>query len=120
MMMYYLCTPQTHADSNLLATQRLVTDLIKQGHQTYCPVLHNVGLYTRVGWRESQWQYYNEWFMEKCDLVLVAELPGWRDSQRVRQEIMAAGRLNKTIVYLDPNSPIEKRSLKHSLIRKAV
>ena len=104
----YLACPYRHNDFSVMEKRVenvniIAAKLMLQGHVVFSPISHShpiemTGLKLPQGW--EFWSKQDLPFLEWCDELYVATLPGWHISEGVRAEILAAGRLRKTIVYI--------------------
>jgi Domain of unknown function (DUF1937) len=105
----YLATPYSEYAAGLeeayKAALMIVVDFVKQGRCVYSPVVHSHPV-ARAGMMDpldhKLWMALDEPFMRAAGSLIVAMLPGWKESMGVHMEIehfIAAG---KPIVYYDP------------------
>jgi hypothetical protein len=103
----YLASPYSHPDPQVRearfeAACRATADLIRAGEAVFSPIVHGHPL-VRYGlpidW--SFWQRFDEEHLQKCDVVLVLQADGWRESEGVKAELALASAFGKRIDYLD-------------------
>jgi hypothetical protein len=110
-VMIYLASPDSHPDP-AVREQRFhaacagAVELIRAGHDVYCPVvlghpLVDYGLPTE--WKF--WERQARAFLERCDELVVLMLDGWEASVGVQAEIRIADELGKPVRYLDAVQP---------------
>lgn len=109
--LYYLATPYTkyprgmHAafeDASALAARMLVA-----GYRVYSPIAHTHPLAVHGGLNpadHSIWLPFDEAMMKAADALIVAEMPGWRDSFGIKHEIAFFNAARKPVFYLAPQS----------------
>ncbi len=107
--MIYLATPYGHPDPKVrekryLAACLMVSELMKQGHHVYSPIVHNHSIIILgglpTGW--DFWGKYDEEFLRFCSEVWVVKMEGWEDSTGVGAEIALAHSLGKPVKFIDP------------------
>ena len=105
----YLAAPYSDPSENKRNLRREVinqvtADLIKMGNVIFSPITHNAGLALIYDMpvNFSFWEEYDRLFVEKADTLVVLNLPGWKDSRGVTQEIAWAKEQTTPIVHLDP------------------
>lgn len=106
----YLACPYSDPDPRVMAERfntinRIAVALMTEGHVVFSPISHSHPIALSVpGGLPATWDFWKEQdmpFLHWADELHVAPLPGWMQSVGVRAEILAAGRANKTIKYLD-------------------
>ena len=107
--MIYLASPYTHPDpavreQRFEAACRAAAALTRAGHIVFSPVAHShpiaqYGLPTDWGY----WERTDRAFLERCDLLVVLMLDGWRESRGVAEEIGLAHGLGLPVRYLLPD-----------------
>ena len=81
----------------------LTGQLLLKGERIFSPIAHCHeaaqlnDLPTSFDW----WMDYDEGFIDKCDSVLVAMMPLWRESKGITHEIAYAKTMLKTVRYLN-------------------
>jgi len=106
---YLACpyTPVGNTESNVKEYRfeivtRITADFIKRGNLIYSPIT-----YTHPIAKVNSYIHHEEYlnldlfFLKRADILMVACLPGWEDSQGVKKEIQIAKDLGKGIIYLD-------------------
>ena len=48
------------------------------------------------------WHKYDEWFISRCDKVVVVKMWGWEQSKGVQAEIEIAHKLGIPVEYIEP------------------
>lgn len=104
----YLGTPYTNFDEGIeLAFReaaRIAAALLRAGVEVYSPIAHShpLSLYGDIDALDRDfWIKYQENFMSRCDVLIVAEMRGWKDSIGIAHEIAFFLRARKTIFQLD-------------------
>jgi len=107
----YLATPYSKfeggPDRAFEAACGLAARLISAGVHLYCPIAHSHGIAIHGGLDgldHSIWMPLDEAMMARCDVLLVARLPGWDQSEGIKQEIDFFERADKAIFDLFPDS----------------
>ena len=102
----YLACPYTHNYSDienercLLATKK-AAELMNQGYIVFSPLTHSVPIDDFF----DDFKSYDFWlaqdfpFIEWCDILYILQLPGYRKSKGVQDEIEYATKLGKEIIY---------------------
>ncbi len=83
---------------------KIMAALVKNGLKVFCPIAHTHALGLEMGnaLDSNFWTDFDNTFLEFCDGVIVAKMPGWEESSGVAQEIAEAEKAGKQITYLDP------------------
>lgn len=106
----YLACPYSDPDPEVMvdrfnAINRIALALMAEGHVVFSPISHSHPIAQAVpGGLPASWEFWKEQdmpFLHWADELHVAPFPGWNKSVGVRAEILAAGRANKPIKYLD-------------------
>lgn len=92
--MIYLASPYSHPDPEVRKQRfhevcRIAAELIQQGEVVFCPIAHSHPLEVHGG-LQGGWDFWAGQdipFMERCDVMVVACLPGWSTSEGVQAEI---------------------------------
>ncbi len=104
--MIYLASPYSHPDESMRVERfenacSAAAALMTKGQNVYSPIAHThpIACYGELpkGW--DFWEQYDRWFIERCDSVLVLQLPGWSDSRGVNAEIKMAAELGKDVRF---------------------
>jgi hypothetical protein len=104
----YLATPYSNYRAGLDEAYHdailVVVDLTKQGLCVYSPIvhLHPVARAGNIDPLDAMWMALDEPFMHAADSMIIAMLPGWKESQGVRKEIEYFQTIGKPIRYYDP------------------
>ena len=112
----YLGSPYTKYAAGLTAAYvdvaKIAARLIKSGLHIYSPIthLHPIARYGGLDPRDvTIWYPHNRQLMDRCDLLIVAQMDGWRESEGLTGEIEYFDGANKPIYDLDPESFKMKR-----------
>lgn len=104
----YIASPYSHPDPAIRegrAEQATIyaARLAKQGKFFFAPITTSHPL-TKYGAPETWdfWQRFDRVFMERCDILHVLMLDGWRESVGVQAEIKYFQDHDKPIRYVDP------------------
>ncbi len=107
--MLYLCSPYSDPDpavrqERFEAVCRAAAKLMAKGLVVFSPIAHthHIALAGNLptGW--DYWQRVDEAFLAACSRVVVLELPGWRESKGIAEELRLARVMGKDISYLKP------------------
>ena len=104
----YLSTPYTHPDPEIVdarytAALEITARFIKAGIVFFSPIVHShplVPYQMPSDW--AHWRNIDLAYLERCDALYVAKLPGWEKSVGVRAEILAAQNLGMPVLFFDP------------------
>lgn len=115
----YLATPYTlyrHGhDFAFREACRLTGELIAAGIEIFSPIVHCHAITSySVGLDPLDNQFWLARlapFMSRCDVLIVAEMDGWKDSAGIAHEISAFARAFKPVFSLDPVRLTLRRSL---------
>lgn len=105
----YLATPYSKymggdIEAAFVAACKIAADLLVAGHRVYSPIAHTHPLAVHSGLDpldHSIWLPFDEAMMDAADTLLVAQMPGWRDSFGINHEIEYFKKTGKRIEYLD-------------------
>lgn len=115
---HYLASPYSHPNPAIKqerATQviKASVDLFKRGFIVFSPIGYNCHweTYDLPGdW--SVWEEFDKAFIDRCDSVVVLNIPGWDQSVGVQAEIEHAKLTGKPVIFLTPDQ-IENNDLDH-------
>lgn len=103
----YLAGPYSHPDS-LVREQRftmlnkVAAILMAQKDIVFSPISMTHPIATEcnlpLGW--DFWEANDRAFIEWCDVLVVAKLPGWKESAGVEKEIAIAKGMGKEVAFL--------------------
>lgn len=106
--LYYLASPYSHPDPlvkelRYLLITRIAAELFNQGYALVEPIgsSHPVAKQFKLPTGYEYWQARDRSMISKCDGVIVAKLPGWRESVGVTDEIHYAKEIGKPVYYLN-------------------
>lgn len=106
----YLAAPYTHddhdvVDSRVQRINMIAGALMKKGHIVFSPISHShpIAVVSALPTDFKFWQAQNHEFIRWCDTVVVAMMPGWKDSKGILDEIEFAMSINKPVVYMEGN-----------------
>ena len=75
--------------------------MMSRGHYVFSPIAHTHPIAVSGGmdldW--TQWEYFDRWFLERCDELLVLMLPDWTLSKGVAAKMAIARELGKPVEY---------------------
>ena len=107
----YLATPYSLYEAG---TDRAFEDacavnarLAERGVTAFSPIAHShpIAIHGRLNPKDGMfWIKHDELFIERCDLLIVAQLDGWEVSEGVTFEIDAFKDAGKPIYYLNPKT----------------
>lgn len=104
----YLGTPYSKYPTGLEAAFRdaaaLAAKLLKMGIKVYSPIAHThpIAQYGQIDPLDhSIWLPFDQAIMDKAGAMLVAKMPGWRESKGIAHEIGVFAQAEKPVFYLD-------------------
>ncbi len=106
-MKIYLACPYTHDDpavreARFEAANRAAAKLMTPGHSVFSPIsmTHPIAETADLpkGW--EFWAGQDLPFLEWCDKVVVLQVPGWKESVGVQEEIRIARDMGRMIEYV--------------------
>lgn len=108
---YYFASPYSHIKASIVNArykeqQRLVAHLIKEfGLNIINPIemCHNMQKRYDLPSGYDFWMIRDRKLISISNAVIVALMPGWKESKGVTDEIAYAMSLGRAIYYLDPN-----------------
>lgn len=111
-MIWYLASPYTSPhpevrEQRYRAACRATAALIRAGAVVFSPICHSHALAEHgLPNQWSFWERFDRAYLERCDLLVVLMLDGWKTSVGVQAEIAIARQLGKPVSYLEaPGSP---------------
>ncbi len=107
--MIYLATPYSKyhrgQDEAFIAAAQIAAHLIEQGEQVFSPIVHGHPLAIYGGLAQfdaALWERINKPYLEWCDELYVATMPGWQESTGVAHEIKYFADNGLPIANVDP------------------
>lgn len=107
----YLATPYSKYEGGIeLAFRdaaRLAAQLMLAGVRVYSPIAHThpLAIYGDVDPHDHDiWLPFDETMMQRCEVLIVAQMKGWKESKVVQHEIQYFLQRKRPIFYLDPVS----------------
>jgi nucleoside 2-deoxyribosyltransferase len=94
---------------------RIAARLMENGMEVFCPIAHSHAvaehLPDALRYDHEFWMKQDLPILDKCDMLIIAQLEGWKESKGVREEFEFATKKNLPIGMLDPvafmNAPIQ-------------
>ena len=107
--MIYLATPYSHEDSTIrhlrfLTAARIAGRFMAKGEHVFCPITHThpIAIECELPKTFDYWREYDEWFLSRCDKVVVVKMHGWDQSKGVQAEIEMAAKFGIPVEYVEP------------------
>jgi hypothetical protein len=107
----YLASPYSHEDEDIRARRHrhvcvAAAQLISQGAVVFSPVAHShpIALYGNAPGDWETWKHQCLALLDRCDLMLVLMLDGWRESKGIQAEASHCLQSFKTVIYSDTAS----------------
>jgi hypothetical protein len=106
----YLASPYSHNDpatreSRFERVTEIAGKLEQEGWIVFSPITHSHPVAIRCslpkGWKF--WGEIDKVFIYHCLFVAILMLPGWKESEGIKEEIKLAKEYKKPIVYLTPD-----------------
>jgi hypothetical protein len=104
---WYLALPYSDPDTQVMTSRyikglEVVARFINHGFPVYCAVVHwrNVAVEHNLPHGYEFWKKMDRLFISKSDGIVVLQLPGWRESIGVTDEIEIAKSLKLPIMYI--------------------
>lgn len=114
----YLATPYTNfADGIEIAFReaaRICAALLQCGVESYSPIAHchPMAIHGDLDALDRDfWLRYQETMMQRCDVLIVAQMKGWKDSLGIQHEINFFLARKRVIFTLDPVSMNMRRMI---------
>jgi hypothetical protein len=80
-----------------------VAERMAKGELLFSPIAHSHGIaLAGAGGDWAAWTSFDQWMVERCDVVRVLQLDGWELSRGVDAEIVYATILGKPVEYVGP------------------
>lgn len=113
--LYYLASPFSHRTAEkererFIEAATLAGYLMQAGFFIFAPIPHSypieeygigIGKKTGLFWLNQDFK-----ILDKCDALMVATMPGWKESFGVQEEIKYAQINNKPVYYVNPETRI--------------
>lgn len=115
----YLATPYSKYEGGNLAlafrdAARLAAQLMQAGVIVYSPIAHThpLAIYGDIDPLDHDiWLLFDEIMMARCDVLIVAQMNGWKESKGIDYEVRFFAERKRTIFMLDPVSMNMRRML---------
>lgn len=115
----YLATPYSKYEGGNLElafrdAARLAAQLMLTGIRVYSPIAHThpLAVYGDVDPLDhSIWLPFDEAMMQRCEVLIVAQMKGWKESKGIDHEIKFFAARKRTIYMLDPVSMTMRRMI---------
>jgi nucleoside 2-deoxyribosyltransferase len=105
----YLACPYTHPDPIVMQQRfeqvnKVAARLMSEGYIVFSPISHShpIALAGELTQDLDFWMAQNRAFIEWCDELYVAMIPGYRESKGVWRELQIAAELGKPVAYIHP------------------
>lgn len=115
----YLASPYTNYPKSIEFAfrdiSRIAAELLIAGVHVYSPIAHchPLAIYGDIDALDREfWLNYQETFMARCDVLIVAEMESWQDSIGIQHEIAFFIRNKRTIFMLDPVTMTMRRMVR--------
>ncbi|HTP77724.1 MAG TPA: DUF1937 family protein [Rhizomicrobium sp.] len=109
--LFYLASPYsrfpTGIDAAFEEISRIGGELIFRGVRFFCPIAHSHPISKHGGvdpYDHSIWLPAMKPLMDACDVMLIAQMDGWRESYGIGEEIKAFRAMQKPILELCPRT----------------
>lgn len=106
----YLACPYSDPDpavreTRFQAVNRIAARLIREEHIVFSPIsmTHPIALNGELPGTWEFWEAQDISFIEWCDLLVVAMLPGWEQSVGIKGEMKRAAEFEKPVVFIGEN-----------------
>ncbi len=107
----YLATPYTNYEDGIeiafREAARITASLLTSGIEAYSPIVHchPMATYSHLDALDRDfWLRYQETMMQRCDVLIVAQMKGWKESLGIQHEINFFLSRKRVIFTLDPTS----------------
>jgi hypothetical protein len=107
----YLASPYTNFKDGIEIAfrdaSRIAGELLLAGVEVYSPIAHchPLSIHAQIDALDRDfWLRYQETFMARCDVLIVAQMKGWKESVGVQHEINFFLKRKRVIFMLDPVS----------------
>jgi hypothetical protein len=107
----YLATPYSSPDPLVMRQRydeavRLARILVSRGLDVVSPIAHcyPIELGLNLGYERGLALALN--ILSRCDVMMVAKIPGWLQSRGVRREIELSLECGRPILYIDANADL--------------
>lgn len=115
-MLIYLASPYSSGreltlEESYKEAEIALAYLIRQSFNVWSPIVqcHHMARAQDLPKDAGFWKSYNLAFIERCDEIWVLCIPGWNQSEGVRDEMNTARGLNKTLRLVTKNSSDPER-----------
>ena len=109
--LYYLATPYSHSDKNVMDNRfRMACDitafLLRNGLNVFSPIAHShpIAVLHELPTGFEFWRKYDEGFLSRCTDIIIVKAHGWLNSVGMKHEIQYAIDHGLFMHYMDyPN-----------------
>ena len=124
----YLACPYTAPDEETRnfrqrAASRIAASLMQTGVVVFSPITH--GHQVAEFLPEALLHSHDFWMVQclpilkHCNVLVILPLPGWRDSQGLKEELRYAEYLGHELVLLQPETPLQYNKLNLEVLTEA-
>lgn len=109
-MIYYLATPfSKFKDGPEEAYRRACINAaacLREGILVFSPISHGYGIHHFAGFGGDYktWKLFCEKTLELCRGIIVVKMPGWEESEGIKEEIKFCEIVGRPIIYRDDAS----------------
>jgi len=101
----YLATPYSHPCPVIRfvrfeTVNRIASELMQNGEFVFSPISHSHPIAQHGLPKDYEfWEKFDDWFLEKCDKMIVVQDWGWENSVGVKREMAKAEMLGVKIEF---------------------
>ncbi len=113
--MVYLASPYAHASEQVRIHRfdvacSVSATLMRTGLHVFSPIAHShpIAMHGLDAVDHGFWLTFDQWFLDRCEEMLVLTIPGWRESKGVTWEIERATARGIPIRYVDEAGTIKE------------
>jgi hypothetical protein len=106
--MIYIAIPYSHPCpvirfARFETANMIAAELMRSGEMVFSPISHSHPI-AQYGLPKDYefWEKFDDWFLSKCDKMIIVQFWGWEDSIGVKREIQKANMLGVKIEYRIP------------------
>jgi hypothetical protein len=125
-VIHYLGTPYSHPDPAVQmfryrAVTLLAHQFFTQGKLAYSPITHNISLdHLGIHGCWQVWREFDECMLARCGKLIVFQLPGWKESRGLQNEIEFAQTHGLPTEYIEPERALLERAAQRLALESVV
>jgi hypothetical protein len=111
----YLASPYAHPNPAMMAARyrtvrRICADLMRAGAHIFAPIVHchEIAVLYELPRDHKFWIAYDLNMLKRCDVLLVAQIEGWKQSKGMRMEMEFASERGMPIEFVHTTFQVDQ------------